>query len=93
MPPEVTIFYATPVLIDCYDCSWPLQQLEKCYLWAYEIEPGRFFASYLCLAPLLRVRWVVPGDKLKTGQQEHHTVTQARSAGVIKISANRRQHN
>jgi len=26
------------------------------------------------------------------GQQEHHTVTQARSAGVIKISANRRQH-
>jgi len=26
------------------------------------------------------------------GQQEHHTVTQARSAGVIKSGANRRQH-
>ena len=40
--PQVTIFSATPVLIECYDCSWPLHQLEKCYLWAYEIEPGRY---------------------------------------------------
>ena len=40
---QVTIFSATPVLIDFYDCSWPLQQLEKCYLWAYEIEPGPIF--------------------------------------------------
>ena len=26
------------------------------------------------------------------GQQEHHTLTQTRSGGVIKTSANRRQH-
>jgi len=43
--PQVTIFSATPVLIDCYDCSWTLQQLEKCYLWVYEIEPGPIFSQ------------------------------------------------
>jgi len=45
-------------------------------------------------APCCRPREWLSGVNYSAagGQLEHHTVTQTRSGGVVKISANRRQH-